>query len=77
MSSTDWFQIGKGVRQGCTLSSCLFKLYAEYIMQNSGLEEAAKYISHDYIYSAWDWRYQPKKKNMSLVEFELNIHIKF
>ena len=31
-------------------------------MQNSGLEEAAKYISHDYIYSAWDWRYQPKKK---------------
>ena len=37
---TDWFQIGKGVRQGCILSSCLFNLYAEYIMRNAGLEEA-------------------------------------
>ena len=37
---TDWFQIGKGVRQGCTLSLCLFNLYAEYIMRNTGLEEA-------------------------------------
>ena len=37
---TDWFQIGKGVRQGCMLSPCLFNLYAEYIMRNSGLEEA-------------------------------------
>ena len=37
---TDWFQIGKGVRQGCILSPCLFNLYAEYIMTNSGLEEA-------------------------------------
>ena len=37
---TDWFQIGKGVRQGCILSPCLFKLYAEYIMRNAGLEEA-------------------------------------
>ena len=36
----DWFQIGKGVRQGCILSPCLFKLYAEYIMQNAGLDEA-------------------------------------
>ena len=36
----DWFQIGKGVRQGCILSSCLFNLYAEYIMRNSGLDEA-------------------------------------
>ena len=36
---TDWFQIGKGVRQGCILSSCLFNLYAEYIMRNAGLEE--------------------------------------
>ena len=36
---TDWFQIGKGVRQGCILSPCLFNLYAEYIMQNTGLEE--------------------------------------
>ena len=36
---TDWFQIGKGVRQGCILSPCLFKLYAEYIMRNTVLEE--------------------------------------
>ena len=38
--STDWFQIGKGVCQGCIVSPCLFNLYAEYIMRNSGLEEA-------------------------------------
>ena len=37
--TTDWFQIGKGVRQGCILSLCLFNLYAEYIMRNAGLEE--------------------------------------
>ena len=37
---TDWFQIGKGVPQGCILSPCLFNLYAEYIMKNTGLEEA-------------------------------------
>ena len=37
--TTDWFQIGKGVRQGCILSPCLFKLYAEYIIRNAGLEE--------------------------------------
>ena len=37
--ATDWFQIGKGVRQGCILSPCLFNLYAEYIMRNAGLEE--------------------------------------
>jgi len=38
--TTDWFQIGKGVRQGCILSPCLLNLYAEYIMRNPGLEEA-------------------------------------
>ena len=38
--TTDWFQIGKGVHQGCILSPCLFNLYAEYIMWNAGLEEA-------------------------------------
>ena len=38
--TTDWFQIGKGVCQGCILSPCLFKLYAEYIMRNTGLDEA-------------------------------------
>ena len=38
--TTDWFQIGKGVCQGCILSLCLFNFYAEYIMRNTGLEEA-------------------------------------
>ena len=38
--TTDWFQIGKGVCQGCILSRCLFNFYAEYIMRNAGLEEA-------------------------------------
>ena len=38
--TTDWLQIGKGVRQGCILSPCVFNLYAEYIMRNTGLEEA-------------------------------------
>ena len=38
--TTDWFQIGKGVCQGCILSPCLFNLYAEYLMRNAGLEEA-------------------------------------
>ena len=38
--TTDWFQIGKGVRQGCILSPCLFNLYAEHIMQNARLDEA-------------------------------------
>ena len=37
--TTDWFQIGKGVRQGCILSPCLFNFYAEYIMQNARLDE--------------------------------------
>ena len=39
--TTDWFQIGKGVRQGCILSPCLFNIYAEYIMRNTGLIEAS------------------------------------
>ena len=38
--TTDWFQIGKGIREGCILSTCLFNIYAEYIMRNPGLEEA-------------------------------------
>ena len=38
--TTDWFQIGKGVSQGCILSPCLFNLYAEYIMPNAGLDKA-------------------------------------
>ena len=40
LGTTDWFKIGKGVRQGCILSPCLFNLYAEYIRRNTGLEEA-------------------------------------
>ena len=40
LGTTDWFQIGTGVHQGCIMSPCLFKLYAGYIMQNSGLDEA-------------------------------------
>ena len=42
--TADWFQIGKGVRQGCILSPCLFNLYAEYIMRNAGLEETQAVI---------------------------------
>ena len=38
--TTDWFQIGKGVHQGCILSPCLFNLYVEYIMRNTGMDEA-------------------------------------
>ena len=43
--TTDWFQIGKGIRQGCILSSCLFNFYAEYNMRNAGLNEAQAGIS--------------------------------
>ena len=42
--TTDWFQIGKGVHQGCILSPCLYNLYAEYIMRNAGLDEAQAWI---------------------------------
>ena len=42
--TSDWFQIGKGVRQGCILSPCLFNFYAEYIMRNAGLEETQAQI---------------------------------
>ena len=45
--TTDWFQIGKGVRQGCILSPFLFNLYAEYIMRNAGLEETQAGIKTD------------------------------
>ena len=42
--TTDWFQIGKGVCQGCIMSPCLFNVYAEYIMRNAGLDEAQAVI---------------------------------
>ena len=45
--TTDWFQIGKGVRQSCILSPCLFKLHAEYIMRTAGLEEAQAGMNQD------------------------------
>ena len=45
--TTDWFQIAKGVRQGCILSPCLFNLYAEYIMRNAVLEETQAGIKMD------------------------------
>ena len=45
--TTDWFQIGKGVCQGCMLSPCLFNFYAEYIMRNAGLDEAQARIKTD------------------------------
>ena len=44
--TTDWFQIGKGVHQGCILSPCLFNLYTEYIMRNAGLEEMLDWKKH-------------------------------
>ena len=44
---TDWFQIGKGVHQGCILSPCLFNLYAEYIVQNARLDEAQAGVKID------------------------------
>ena len=50
----DWFQVGKGVRQGCILSPCLFNFYAEYIMRNAGLEEAQAGIK---ILDCWE-KYQ-------------------
>ena len=43
----DWFQIGKGIHQGCILSPCLFNLYAEYIMRNSGLDETQIILSRN------------------------------
>ena len=44
--TTDWFQIGKGARQGCILSPCLFNLYAEYIMRNAGLGETLDWMKY-------------------------------
>ena len=51
--TTDWFQIGKGIRQICILSPCLFNLYAEYIMRNAGLEETQAGIKIAMDRGAW------------------------
>ena len=68
---TDWFQIGKGIWQGCILSPCLFNLYAEYIMRNAGLEEARAGIK-----IAWrninNLRYADDTTLMAESEEELN-----
>ena len=75
-AKTDWFQIGKGVSQGCILSPCLFTLYAEYIMRNAGLDEAQAGIkiserntaTSDMQMTPSLW--QKAKKNQSLDESE-------
>ena len=68
--TTDWFQIGKGVYQGCILSPCLFNFYAEYIMRNTGLEEAQAGIK-----TAWrsinNLRYSDDTTLMTEIEEEL------
>ena len=70
---TDWFQIGKGVHQGCILSPCLFNLYAEYIMRNAGLEEAQAGIKiarrniKNLRYADDTTLWQKVKKNQSLL----------
>ena len=74
--TTDWFQIGKGVCQGCTLSSCLFKLYAEYTMWNAGLDEAQTGIKISrkniknvrYTMTSPLWRKVKKKLNSLLMK---------
>ena len=67
--TTDWFQIGKGVRQGCILSPCLFNLYAEYIMRNVRLDETqagikiARRNDNNLIYTDDTTQWQKAKKN--------------
>ena len=68
--TTDWFQIGKGVRQGCILSPCLFNFYAEYIMQNAGLGEAQDGIKISRK-SINNFRYADDNTLMAEIEVEL------
>ena len=63
--TTDWFQIGKGVCQGCILSPCLFNLYAEYIMRNTGLKETQaefKVAGRNINYCRWHHTYSRKQR---------------
>ena len=73
--TTDWFQIGKGVRQGCRLSPCLFNFYAEYIMRNARLDEAQAgiKISGRYINSfryAVDTTLMAEREELKSLSFE-------
>ena len=54
--TTDWFQIGKGVCQGYIFSPCLFNLYADYIMRNTGLDEAQAKHQRTDAFELWCWR---------------------
>ena len=65
--TTDWFQIGKGVRQGCILSSCLFTLCAEYIMRNAGLEEAQAGIKLPTSAGSWKKHESSRKRSISVL----------
>ena len=69
---TDWFQIGKEVRQGCVLSPCLFNLYAEYIMRNAGLDEAQGGIKISQGRNINNLRYADDTTLMAESEEELN-----
>ena len=72
--TTDWFQTGKGVCQGCTLPPCLFNLYAEYIIRNAGLDEAQAGIKiavrniNNFRYADDTTLWQKGKKNFSSLE---------
>ena len=73
--TTDWFQIGKGVLQGCILSPCLFNFYAEYIMRNAGLEEAQAGIKIDGR-DISNFRYADDTTLMAESEEELKSHLR-
>ena len=72
--TTDWFQIGKGVPQGCILSPCLFNLYAEYIMRNAGLDEAQAEIKISRR-NINNLRYTDHITLMTKIEEELKSHL--